>query len=83
MVVAAGVTLTAVPLVAAMLPGVMTPVPSPNTPVRPELVPATIDGGVAAKLVMKAAGGGGWLLDEPPHPDRDPKARLSAMAGAA
>ena len=37
--VADGVTLTAVPLVALILPGVMTPVPPENTPVRLVLAP--------------------------------------------
>ena len=51
-----GLTLTAVPLVTAILPGVMTPVPPANTAVRLELPPAPIVGGVATKLVMVGAG---------------------------
>ncbi len=82
--VAVGLTLTAVPLLAARFPGVITPVPFPNIPVKPVLVPSTIVGGFAAKLVMKAwGGGGGALLDELLQPARNPKARLRAMAHPA
>jgi hypothetical protein len=51
-VVAVGLTLTAVPLVTEMLPGVITPVPPANTPVRLELAPAAIVAGLATKLVI-------------------------------
>ena len=50
-----GLTLTAVPLVTAMLPGVITPVPLANTPVRLVLDPEAIVAGLAIKLVMVAA----------------------------
>ena len=50
-----GLTLTAVPLVTAILPGVITPAPPANTAVRLELPPAPIVGGVATKLVMVGA----------------------------
>ena len=56
MVVAAGVTLTGVPLVAGRLPGVMTPVPPVKTAVRFELCPAVIVAGFAVKLEMIGAG---------------------------
>jgi hypothetical protein len=54
-VVVAGLTLTAVPLVAARLPGVITPVPPANTAVRLELPPAVIVAGAATKLVIVGA----------------------------
>lgn len=69
MVVAAGLTLTAVPLVAARLPGVMTPVPLEKTPVRFVLVPAVIDKEPAAKLEMTGAG----LTGVPPPPEEPPQ----------
>jgi hypothetical protein len=47
-----GLTLTAVPLVTEMLPGVMTPVPLEKTAVRFELAPAVIEVGLAEKLVI-------------------------------
>jgi hypothetical protein len=55
-VVVAGLTLTAVPLVAARLPGVITPVPLANTAVKLELPPAPIIAGVATKLLIVGAG---------------------------
>ena len=57
-VVAVGLTATAVPLVAVMgeAPPVMTPVPLAKTPVRFADSPAVIEAGEAAKLVMTAAG---------------------------
>lgn len=45
-------TVTGVPLVAGILPGVMTPVPLEKTPVRLELEPAVIVVGLAVKLLM-------------------------------
>ena len=54
--VAVGLTLTAVPLVAGILPGVITPVPPAKTPVRLVLAPAVIVAGLAAKLVIVGAG---------------------------
>ena len=47
-----GLTLTAVPLVTARLPGVITPVPPANTAVRLLLPPAVIVAGFATKLVI-------------------------------
>jgi len=44
------------PLVAARLPGVITPVPPAKTAVRPELPPAVIVAGAATKLVIVGAG---------------------------
>ena len=49
-----GVTVTAVPLVAERLPGVITPVPPANTAVNMELDPASIVAGFAAKLEIAA-----------------------------
>jgi hypothetical protein len=56
LVVAVGLTVTAVPLVAGRLPGVMTPVPPVNVPVSIELPPGEIVMGTAVKLLMLAAG---------------------------
>ena len=47
---------TAAPLVAAMLPGVITPVPPVKTPVRVALDPVVMVAGDAAKLVIDGAG---------------------------
>jgi hypothetical protein len=55
-VVTVGLTLTAVPLVTARLPGVITPVPFAKTAVRLELPPAPIDVGLATKLLIVGAG---------------------------
>lgn len=77
-----GLTLTAVPLVAARLPGVMTPVPFTKTAVRLELPPAVMVAGLAVKLVIEAAGGMGVMLD-PPQPAKPPRPRLRARAHPA
>jgi ABC-type nickel/cobalt efflux system permease component RcnA len=53
-VIVVGLTLTAVPLVTEILPGLMTPVPPEKTAVRLELVPVSMVGGAATKLVMMA-----------------------------
>ena len=50
MVVAEGATGTGTPLLAARLPGVMTPVPLEKTPVRLDVDPAVIEEGLAVKL---------------------------------
>jgi hypothetical protein len=55
-VVAVGLTETAVPLVTEMAPGEITPVPPVKTAVRLELVPAAMVAGAATKLVMAGAG---------------------------
>ena len=60
MVVVVGLTVTAVPLVAEILPGVMTPVPLANTPVSVALWPAVMVAGLATKLVM--VGGAGFTV---------------------
>ena len=57
MVVLAGLTVTAVPLVAERSPGVITPVPPEKTPVRLEDCPAVMVAGLAVKLVIAAATG--------------------------
>jgi hypothetical protein len=56
MVVAVGLTVTAVPLVAAIFPGVMTPVPLAKTPVSVVLPPKLMVGELATKLAMVGAG---------------------------
>jgi hypothetical protein len=63
--VVAGLTLTAVPLVAEMVPGVKTPMPPEKTPVRLELAPAVMVAGLAVKLVMEGAGPVIVLLEPP------------------
>jgi hypothetical protein len=77
-VVTAGLTLTAAPLVAGRLPGVITPVPFANTPVRLALPPTVIVAGVAAKLVIVGVDD----IDDPdpPHPATNTKHTLSAAA---
>jgi len=52
MVVALGLTLTAIPLVAGVFPGVITPVPPVKTAIRVVLAPAVIVGDAAVKLVI-------------------------------
>jgi hypothetical protein len=52
MLVVVGVTVTAAPLVTAIFPGEMTPVPLAKTAVRLALPPTVIDAGVAVKLVI-------------------------------
>jgi hypothetical protein len=64
-----------------MLPGVMTPVPPVNTPVRVVLVPSTMEAEAAVKLVMEATGIAG--VDEPPQPVKPAKARLTAAVNEA
>jgi hypothetical protein len=54
-VVAEGDTFTAVPVVTARLPGVITPLPFEKTPVRLALPPAAIVVGLAVKLAIAGA----------------------------
>jgi hypothetical protein len=61
-VVAVGLTETPTPLVAAIFPGVITPVPPLNTPVSVELPPGEMLGGTAVKLVMTGGGGAGFTV---------------------
>ena len=56
-VVCAGVTLTAFPLVTERLPGIITPVPPLNTPVRFTGLPAVTVWGLAVKLVIASGTG--------------------------
>jgi hypothetical protein len=80
-VVAVGFTLTAIPLVTARLPGVITPVPPEKSAVRLELPPAVIVAGFAVKLVIVAPLGGGWDVNaEPPQPTMLPMPRPTARA---
>jgi hypothetical protein len=81
-VVAVGVTVTGVPLVAGRFPGVITPVPFTNTPVRVALCPAVIAAALAVKLVIEAAGGG-VEFDEPPQPVKPARPMPSAKAQVA
>jgi hypothetical protein len=83
MAVTVGLTVMAVPLVAARLPGVMTPVPLTKTPVSDALCPAVIVVGFAVKLEMEAAGGGGGGVEEPPQPVKSARPRLRAMTQVA
>jgi hypothetical protein len=78
-VFAVGLTLTAVPLVAEMLPGVITPVPPLNTPVKLELDPFSIVVGLAAKLVIV---GGGVVVEPLPEP-HPAKPRMAPLATSA
>jgi hypothetical protein len=59
-VVANVLTLTAAPLFAGMLPGVITPGPLAKTPVRVVLAPAVMVAGLAVKLLM--IGGAGFTV---------------------
>jgi hypothetical protein len=54
-VVTEGETFTAVPLVTARLPGVITPLPFEKTPVRLALPPAATVVGLAVKLAIAGA----------------------------
>jgi len=54
-VVAVGFTVTATPLVAERLPGVITPVPFEKTPVKDALVPSVMVLELAVKLEMEGA----------------------------
>jgi len=67
-VVAVGLTVTAVPLVAGRLPGVITPVPPVKTPVSAVLFPAVMVAGEAVKALIVATGTTGVDGDEPPPP---------------
>lgn len=83
---AVGLTLTPAPLVAAKLPGVITPVPFAKTPVRVALDPAVMVVGLAVKLVIVgcAGGGGVWVLDDPlPQPLKPARPRIRVMASEA
>jgi hypothetical protein len=78
-----GLTLIAVPLVTARLPGVMTPVPFSKSAVRLELDPTSMDAGLAVKLVM-TGGGGVDMPDEPPEqPAKPSRAKVRTRAAGA
>jgi hypothetical protein len=74
-VVAVGLTLTPVPLVAERLPGVITPVPFEKTPVRLELAPELMEAGLAVKLLMEGG--------VPPPPLRPPPPQAAIHMQAA
>jgi hypothetical protein len=59
-VVEVGLTLTPTPLLAGILPGVITPVPLAKTPVSVVVAPTVIVAGLALKLLM--VGGGGFTV---------------------
>lgn len=80
MVVAVGFTVTPAPLVAAMLPGVITPAPLENTPVKAEPDPSVMEVGLAVKLVMEAGGVVVVVEPPPPQPVIAAKPRRSVMA---
>jgi hypothetical protein len=82
-VVVVGFTVTAVPLVAGRLPGVMTPVPFAKTPVRVALDPFVMEVGFAVKLLIEGGGGVGVLDDPPPQAVKPAKPRLRVMASGA
>jgi hypothetical protein len=50
-----GETLTDVPLIAVISPGVITPAPPAKTPVKLDVPPAVIVAGLATKLVIAGA----------------------------
>jgi hypothetical protein len=78
-----GLTLTAAPLVAARLPGVITPVPFVKTPVRLELDPLLIAAGLAAKLLIEGELPPPPPLLLPPQPASATIPSPSAAAAAA
>ena len=78
--VAAGLTATPTPLVAGILPGVITPVPFAKTPVRVVLDPCVIKVSFAVKLEMEGCcGGGGVVPDAVPQPVKLARPRLRVM----
>jgi len=79
-VVVVGLTLTGVPLVGTMLPGVITPEPPLNTGIKLELDPASIVEGLAPKPLI--SGGGPVLVVElpPPQPAKSKMATLATSA---
>jgi hypothetical protein len=81
-VVAAGLTVIAVPLVTATLPGVITPDPFTKVPVNVAFAPAVMVAGLATKAEMEGTSGGGVVvLDEPPpQPVNPPKHTLKPTA---
>ena len=83
MVVVVGLTVTAVPVVAGRLPGVMTPVPPAKTPVRVVLDPSVMVAAEVVKLVIVATGVTGAEAEEPPQPLKPATARLRAAAHEA
>jgi hypothetical protein len=78
-VVVVGLTVTAVPLIAAMLPGVIIPEPPLNVGIKLELAPAVIVDGVAVKPLIR--GGGPVLVSELlPQPVKPKNATLTNTA---
>jgi hypothetical protein len=79
-VVVVGLTVTATPLVAARLPGVMTPVPFAKTPVRAALAPSAMEVGFAVKLLIDGGGGVSVLADPVPQAVKPAKPSPRVMA---
>jgi hypothetical protein len=76
-----GLTVTATPLLAGRLPGVMTPVPFAKTPVRAAGDPSVMEVRFAVKLVIEDGEDGVWVLDDPPpQPVKPARPRLRVMA---
>ena len=75
-----GLTLTGVPLVAAMLPGVITPGPPLNAGIKLELDPASMVEGLPAKPLI--SGGGPVLVVELPLP-QPAKSKTATVAISA
>ena len=78
-----GLTVTAAPLMAGRLPGVMMPVPFANTPVRVALDPFVMEVGFAVKLVIEGGGDVCVLDDPPPQPVRLATPRMTVVASGA
>ena len=75
--VVVGLMVTATPLLAGRLPGVMTPVPFAKTPVRAAVDPSVMEVRFAVKLVIEGGGSGVWVLEGPvPQPVKPARPRL-------
>ena len=81
-VVAEGVMLTGVPLMTAILPGVMTPVPFVNMAARLDEAPVVMVAGEGAKLAIDGVVET-WPLIDPPQPSKPPSPARKASVTAA
>ena len=76
-----GLTVTATPLLAGRLPGVITPVPFAKTPVKAAVDPSVMEARFAVKPVIEGGGGSVWVFDDPPpQPVKPARTRLRVMA---